>query len=839
MLEHYSTRVLPSGLEFLAELAFDLRWTYNHKADELFKMLDPYLWELTHNPWLILQTVPLDHLKALSAKKEFTNDLETIKKEWKDFDHNKTWFKQNYKNNNLKSVAYFSMEYGIDESLPLYAGGLGILAGDYLKTAEDLGVPIIGIGILFQKGYFRQTFDKSGGQIEVYPYNDPHSLPVVPLRNKAGEWLRISIQLPERTIVLRIWFAKIGNTHLYLLDSNDPVNLPVDRGITGDLYEAGKEIRLIQEMILGIGGFRILNNLNIDFNLCHMNEGHAAFVVLERIYNWMNENNSNDFWQALSVTRAGNIFTTHTPISAGFDTFDPSLIRNYLAHYVTRCNIDLEDFINLGKIDPENSDEPFNMAYFAIRGSNYVNAVSKIHKEVSKKLFSPLFNRWPVDEIPVAHITNAVHTPTWISPESDLFWNKYDNRLLNEKCSSGLCNFIIKISDSEIWEFRMKNRLYMIDEIKKHIERMNVCCNLPDRLKPFLDPNALYIGFARRFAPYKRLNLLLNDKERLRKILKSSNQPVRIFIGGKAHPSDNLGKQLIKEWVEFTYEPDLHDKIFFLYDYDMDVAQHITGGIDLWLNFMKRPLEASGTSGMKILSNGGLNCSVIDGWWGEAYSEDVGWAMGAKSDSIDSIEYYNDDKADANALYELLENSIIPEFYNRDKKGIPIKWVAKIRQSMSRLTPMYSTYRMMQEYIEKAYLPLSDLYKIRCANNGEIAKQINEWKEKLNKNWEGIHICIPNFENNNNKDFFNVKCIVWLGAIEPKDIKVELYAYLANKPLVTEMKAVSPVSGTINGFTYEAAVSKKIPPDDYTIRIIPNHPDVNVPLEFNKILWQK
>ena len=835
MLQHFSTRVLPAGLEFLAELSFDLRWTYNHRADELFKALDPYLWELTHNPYLIIETVSLDHCNNLAKDETFINNLNNIKEEWMKFDSSTTWFAKNYPDTKIKNIAYFSMEFGIDESLPLYAGGLGILAGDYLKTAEDLGVPVIGIGLLYQKGYFHQIVDSSGMQNEVYPYNDPHSLPIAPLRGNSGEWLRIALTLPERTITLRVWFAKIGNTQLFFLDSNDPVNLPIDRGITGDLYESGKEIRLIQEMILGIGGFKLLKILKIDFNLCHMNEGHAAFVVLERIYDWMITNNCGNFYEALASTRAGNIFTTHTPIAAGFDLFDPSLIYHYLSHYITRCNITVENFINLGKKNPgADNNEPFNMAYLAIRGSNFVNAVSKIHQSVSKDLFSDLFDRWPIDEIPVDYITNGIHTPTWISEESNKFWTKYcDGLPEHKKFSTENSKFILKVSDSDIWDFEMKNRLYMINEIQKHMNKMQVCCNLTQK-HSFLDPNALYIGLARRFTEYKRLNLLLNDKNRLRNILTNTNYPVRILIGGKAHPSDAKGKEHIKEWIEFASEPELNDKIFFLLDYDMDIAQKLTGGIDLWLNCMKRPLEASGTSGMKILSNGGLNCSILDGWWGEAYNENVGWAIGGKSETV---QYFNDNKADSEALYGLLENTIIPEFFNRDKNGIPAKWVQKIKQSMATLTPSFSTYRMMKEYIEKAYIPMSENYAKRNENGGKIALEIVEWGNKLNENWKGIHFANPSFEKINT--IYNVKCTIWLGIIEPETVKVQLYTILNGKPLITDMKINKSITGAINGFIYEAQVTAEVPPNDYTIRVIPYHPDAVAPLEFSQILWQK
>ena len=834
MAQNLSSRVLPSDFEFLSELFFDLRWTYNHKADKIFKTLDQYLWDLTHNPYPVIQTVPLDYLNRLKEGREFLSSLNGIKEEWEKLDNSPKWFDKKYPNNKIKNIAYFSMEFGLDESLPLYAGGLGILAGDFLKTAEDMGVPVIGIGLLYQKGYFHQIVDSYGMQNEVYPYNDPHTLPIAPLRDKSGEWIRILVDLPERAVTLRVWYAKIGKTRLFFLDSNVLLNLPIDRGITGDLYEAGREIRLLQEMVLGIGGFKLLKTLNIDFNLCHLNEGHAAFVVLERIYDWMKTNNSVNFYEGLASTRAGNIFTTHTPIAAGFDLFDTSLIRHYLYSYIRRCNINVDDFLRLGRKNPDDASESFNMAYLAIRGCNYVNAVSEIHEKVSKNLFADLFPRWPIDEIPVGHITNGIHTPTWISEISDDFWTKFSKGLPNhEKFSQESSKFILQASDSEIWEFKMKNKLYMIDEIQKHMNKMQVCCNLTKK-RLFLDPNAMYIGIARRFAEYKRLNLLLSDKNRLKSILSNNDYPVIILIGGKAHPNDTNGKECIKEWIEFASNMQVDDNVYFLLDYDMDIAQKLTGGIDVWLNCMRRPLEASGTSGMKIISNGGLNCSILDGWWGEAYNDNVGWKIGEKSETL---QYFNDDGADAESLYGVLERNIIPEFFNRDKNGIPVKWVQKIRQSMADLTPAFSTYRMMKEYLERAYLPMSENYEKRNAKSGRLSKEIVEWENKLNSNWGGIHFATPIFEKTN--DIYNVKCTVWLGAIEPEDVKVQIYRILNGKSFVTDMKISKIIKGAINGFIYESAVPALISERDYVIRIIPNHPDVVASLEFNKILWQK
>ncbi len=835
MLERYRTRDLPQGLEPLSEMALDFRWTWNHRADELWNQLDPVLWRLTRNPWLILQTVSVAHLNALAQNGDFLARVAEMHNLWNQEDHAPNWYNQHFARSALRKVAYFSMEFGLSEALPIYAGGLGILAGDHLKSAEDLGVPVVGVGLLFQKGYFRQVVNAQGEQIESYPYNDPDSLPISPLRGATGQWVRIPIPLPGRTLILRVWQVRLGTTTLYLLDSNDPVNTPIDRGITGELYEGGREMRLVQEIVLGIGGYRVLHALGVDANVLHINEGHPAFAILERAHNWMVREKIPDFHHALHVTRAGNIFTTHTPVPAGFDSFDPALFHQYFAVYQKEWNLTDKELLALGRKNPDDMTEPFNMALLAISGSGFINGVSRIHGEVSRKIFSPQFERWPIDEVPVTHITNGIHTLSWDSLLSDVFWtDKVPKRRMHRDGSSEPVREVLETSDEALWDLRMKNRIVMLEGVQRHLLRQKSVRGEGTPL-PFLDPNALYIGLARRFTSYKRPNLLLFDHERLLSILSHADRPVRIFVAGKAHPQDTEGKNFIQEWVHFASDPRSHGTVFFLSDYDMNVARTLVGGIDLWVNCPRRPWEASGTSGMKVLVNGGLNCSVRDGWWEEGYRPQVGWAIG------DGVPFENStrDRLDAEDLYRILEQEVIPDFYKRDDRGIPGRWISRVRESMATLTPVFSTDRMVREYLERAYLPAAELFEARQANGGALARSIDSWKEHLDRNWEGIRFGAETVLEG--PEGIRIECPVWLGEIAPEEVRVEVFAapLEGEAPFRKVMDLVKNLAGARNGFIFGVTVPGKRPAGHYTLRVVPFHEMVKVPLEYGRILWQR
>lgn len=823
------------GVGSLAELALNMRWSWNHAADELWQQLDPALWELTHNPWIVLQTVSADRLEQQLANPAFSkkiNDLLQLKEQ---LAAEPGWFQHTHPRAPLTCVAYFSMEYMLSEALPIYVGGLGNVAGDQLKSASDLNVPVVAIGLLYGQGYFRQEIDKDGSQLALFPHNDPGQLPISPLRLPNGEWLRIKIALPGYPIWLRTWQVQVGKLKLYLLDSNDAANLPVYRGITNEIYGGGPETRIKQEILLGIGGWKLLQAMGIKPEVCHMNEGHAAFLILERASDFMKETGTS-FEEALAVTRAGNHFTTHTSVAAGFDHFDPALMEQYFGAYAKdELKISFDDLMALGRKDRNNSSETFNMAYLAVHGSGSVNGVSSLHGTVSRHLFQPLFERWPTPDIPIGSVTNGVHMPSWDSEFADKIWTDAcgKDRWKGELKTSQ--HQINKVEDEKLWEMRNLSRSSFIDYIRKRFEMQVSVSGKPgmvDIAKNIFDPNVLTLGFARRFVPYKRPTLLLHDEERFIKILTNKERPVQLVIAGKAPPYDESGKALIREWVLFIRRNDLYKHVVFLSDYDMLLTENMVQGVDVWLNTPRRPWEACGTSGMKVLVNGGINLSELDGWWAEAYAPEVGWAIG------DMKEHGEDpgwDAEEASALYTILEQQVVPDFYTRNENRIPEKWIEKMRQSMAILTPQFSANRTVREYTEKYYLPAAENYLKRAAGKGALGKKIINDQYELRNNWNGIKIGEIKTEILNDGYSFAVNVI--MNSIDPNKILVQLYAdgKENNQAELMTMNAASSKNG--NEF-YKASVITTRPAGDYTIRIIPNYENISVPLENNLILWQ-
>ena len=608
----------PDGYNSLVELALDLRWSWNHGTDVIWKKLDPVLWDLTRNPWAILQTVSPEKLQFFLSNPAFRQQVDDLVDEKKRSTESSAWFQKMHPQSPLTSVAYFSMEFMLSEALPIYSGGLGNVAGDQLKTASDLGVPVIGVGLLFQQGYFRQMIDPNGSQQALYPYNDPGQLPITPLRRPNGEWLRLEIALPGYSLWLRAWQVQVGRVRLYLLDSNDAVNFPIHRGITSELYGGNSELRLKQEMILGIGGWRLLEALGFQPQVCHLNEGHAAFAVLERARSFM-QHSRQPFDVALAVTRVGNLFTTHTAVEAGFDRFSPGLMEHYLGSYAQeKLGVSFHDLMSLGRQNPNDDAEPFNMAYLALRGSGAVNGVSRLHGQVSRHLFAPLFPRWPEDEVPVGFVTNGVHMPTWDSVAADDLWTSACGKDRWQGTTATLEQDVRTIPDEPLWKLRLINRESLIDYIRTHLPRQlsasGALLGAVESAMHLFDPNVLTLGFARRFATYKRPNLLLHDRERLLRLLTNPERPVQLIVAGKAHPADQPGQALIREWNQFIQRPEVRPHVIFLSDYDMLLAQRLVQGVDVWINTPQRPWEASGTSGMKVLVNGGINLSELDGW---------------------------------------------------------------------------------------------------------------------------------------------------------------------------------------------------------------------------------
>ncbi len=829
-----------AGFDSLAELALDMRWSWNHAVDEVWRELDPALWDLAHNPWGVLQTVSRDRMERVLANPGFRKKIDDLVQARRQATEAPAWFQQTYSQSPLTCVAYFSMEFMLSEALPIYSGGLGNVAGDQLKASSDLGVPVVGVGLLYQQGYFRQVIDKDGAQQALFPYNDPGQLPITPLRKPNGEWMRLEIVLPGYSVWFRAWQVEVGRVKLYLLDSNDAANLPVHRGITSELYGGGQDLRLKQELLLGIGGWRLLSALGIQPEVCHLNEGHAAFAVLERAHSFMHET-GQPFEVALAVTRAGNLFTTHTAVAAGFDRFAPALIEQYLGDYAEKkLGITRRDLLALGRRNPNDSSESFNMAYLAIRGSGAVNGVSRLHGKVSRHMFEPLFPRRPQEEIPVGHVTNGVHMPSWDSAAADDLWTEAcgKDRWLGTK--ETLEEDIRRVSDAKLWQLRTAATKSLIEYARERLSHQLAASGASpqavDGATHLFDPNVLTLGFARRFATYKRPNLLLHDPERLLRLLTDPQRPVQLIMAGKAHPADQAGQALIREWMQFIWRPEARPHVIFLSDYDMLLTEHLVQGVDVWINTPRRPWEACGTSGMKVLVNGGINLSELDGWWPEAYTPEVGWALGDGREHDDDPDW---DAAEAETLYDRLEREVIPEFYTRDEKGIPTAWVARMRESMARLTPRFSADRAVREYTEQHYLPAAVAYRERGAERGAVGKQIVIWQQALEQRWATLRFGEMKIRTDGTQHVFEVQ--VYFNGLDPNTVRVELYADGVNggEPLRQEMKRGRQPAGPTGGYVYRATVSAARAATDHTARVIPHHEGVAVPLEAAQILWQR
>lgn len=831
----YFQRALPPALSDLTDLAIDLRWTTSILTRGLWKRLDPETWERTENPFLILTNVSQERLEAAAQDPDFLAQLQWCREKREEYFQRRGWFAENLPNCPLQSIAYFSMEFGLSESLPIYSGGLGMLAGDHLKSASDLGVPLVGVGLLYQQGYFRQVLAADGSQLEAFPYNDPSSLPIEPLCTKDGKWLRIPLPLPGRVLLSRVWQARIGRVRLYLLDSNDPMNHPWDRGITANLYAAGREARLLQEMLLGLGGWRLLETLGLEPQVCHLNEGHAAFAVLARAMGVANRHGISlpaAFW----TCRAGNVFTTHTPVAAAFDEFDPGLIAKYAQPFLDEVRWPLEYLMALGRKNPDDRRDPFNMAFLAMRGCGSINGVSQLHGEVSRKLFSVLFPRWPCDEIPIGSVTNGVHIPTWNSPASRELWIGHDVSSWLDDLTAASSNFPQRIRLDELWRYRTTARQALIEFVRRRVssqfENRGESLETIQQARHTLDVNTLTIGFARRFTEYKRPNLLLHDPQRLIRILTNPQRPVQLIVAGKAHPNDPHGKSMVRAFAQFSALPELSGKIVFLEDYDMAVASHMVNGIDVWVNTPRRPAEACGTSGMKCLFNGGLHLSTLDGWWDEAYEPRVGWSVGDRRDHSPA-----EDILDATALYETLENQVVPEFYSRDSDGLPRNWLNRMLASMTTLTTKFSSHRMVQDYVRRAYLPATEAYLARLADSAASSRSLLAWHTRLDDFFPDIRFGETSVHLTNGQFRFEVQA--YLGDLQTDDVAVQIYAEKRqNRPgRIATMNRLGEIVGSVNGWRYEASLPADRPVEHFVPRIVPHHPQARIPLEDQHILW--
>jgi starch phosphorylase len=831
----------PQGLacmDELIELALDLRWSWDHSADEIWRPLSPELWDRTRNPWVILQTISPGKLKDLAADDKFNTRVITSAEKMRASRNAAGWFQETQAQAPLSAVAYFSMEFMLGEALPIYSGGLGNVAGDQLKSASDLGVPVFGVGLLYQEGYFRQAIAADGSQLALYPVNDPGQLPIRPLRDASGEWVRLEMRMPAYKVWVRAWEAQVGRVKLYLLDLNDPENPPIVRGITNELYGDGVEVRIAQEIVLGIGGWRLLRTLGLNPEVCHLNEGHAAFAILERAADFM-KSTGQPFEVALQVTRAGNLFTTHTPVEAGFDRFPPNLVWQYLGNYAqNHLGLSFRDLMAFGRRNPDDDQEPFNMAYLALRGSGAVNGVSRLHGKVSRRIFQPLFPRWPQDEVPISHVTNGIHVPTWDSQASDELWTRQCDfeRWCGETEPEE--EAIKKVPDQDLWAMRQASRHALVEFARQRYARQLAESGASQeeiaQANQILDPEALTLGFARRFATYKRPTLLLHDPERLIRLLTDPHRPVQILIAGKAHPADKPGQDMIRQWVTFTRRPEVRGRVIFLSDYDMLLTEQLVYGVDVWINTPRRPWEACGTSGMKVLVNGGLNLSELDGWWAEAFLPQVGWALG------DGHEHGDDpgwDAAEANSLYSILENDVIPTFYDRKADGLPDRWLVKVRQSMSTLTAQFSSNRAVRQYTTEFYLPAAEAYEARRAEQSALGISMVKQQQALEKQWPSLSMGDFQVETHEGQHHFRVE--VNLGEVDSGAVVVELYAEGSDRlPFRQPMVQGDKLPDRQGGHFYTAKVSASRPAGDFTPRLIPKVEGVAVPLEMSLILWQ-
>jgi glycogen phosphorylase len=838
---------LPPQLDCLKELAFNLRWSWDHETIHLFQRLDHDLWESTgHNPVLMLGTISQARLDEAAKDEGFLAHLDRICQRHYEYLKNQgTWYKKQQRQGQKDVIAYFSAEFGITECMPIYSGGLGILAGDHIKAASELGLPLVGVGIAYQQGYFRQYLNAEGWQQERYPINDFYNMPIKLVRNADGSPLIVTVDLPGRPVNIQVWKAQVGRVELYLMDTNIPQRRKEDEDITDALYHGDPDTRIRQEIVLGIGGMRVLKALGISPTVCHMNEGHSAFLSLERTRQLM-EDRKMSFWHAKEACAAGCIFTTHTAVPAGLDKFSPELIEKYFGEYYRSLGINRDEFLALGRANPSDQYEPFSMAHLAIRLSSQTNAVSELHGVVSQKLFQSVWRGLPWPEVPISFVTNGIHTRSWISDEmADIFERYLGARWYDETTDTQMWKRIDEVPDEELWRIRTRRRERLVNFCRKRVRaQMDARGALASELKEaseILNPNALTIGFARRVATYKRATLFLKDIKRLASILNNKERPVQIIIAGKAHPEDTPAKGLIREIIQMTRDEDLKGKVVFLEDYDMNVGRWLVSGVDVWLNTPRRNLEACGTSGMKVVFNGGLNCSILDGWWDEAYTPRAGWAIGRGEEYADN-EYQ--DEVESNALYDLLEKEIVPKFYERDRDGIPRGWIDRMKTSMADLCPEFNVNRMVREYAERTYFPGTGRFTKFLDKDAARAKALSDWKKKLEHEWRNVRIervetQIPETVRVN--DDVSIKAWVHLGGLSPDDVAVQIYhgqidAY--NNIVhgdVTPMTVAEPIDGR---HVFEGHMKySRSGRHGFTVRVLPKREDLSTPYDLGLIEW--
>ncbi len=841
---------LPKNLEKLREVAYNLHWTWHSDSRELFRRLDRELWDETnHNPVMILGNVSQERLEEVSHDDGFIAHLHRVYNKLHEYLNEKTWYQKNYNFTSSFNVIYFSAEFGLTESLQTYSGGLGVLAGDHLKAASDLGVPLVGMGLLYKEGYFQQYLNSDGWQLERYEINDFDNLPMELVRNDKNDPLTLSVSFADREVFFQVWKIRIGRNPLYLLDTNVMMNPEEDRIITRTLYGGNVETRIEQEIILGIGGIRTLHALGIRPMVCHMNEGHSAFLSLERI-RYLIQNDGLSYTEAKEIGYSSNIFTTHTPVPAGIDVFANELVEKYLGNYYrNELKISDKEFYSLGTIYRDKESSVFNMAHLAMNTAGYINGVSKLHGKVSKKMWVSGFREVPFNEIPIGSITNGVHIRSHISKEMEELLVQYiGEKWLENPASASLWERIDKIPDEELWRTHERRRERLVAfarrRLIKQVKSRGGSQTEVTTASEILDPTALTIGFARRFATYKRATLLFRNLERLNQILSNRNLPVQFIIAGKAHPKDEEGKKLIQDICEISKDEAFRRKIVFIENYDINVAHYLVEGCDIWLNTPRRPLEASGTSGMKVIANGGLNFSVLDGWWDEGFDPEVGWKIGNGEEYTDP-DYQ--DELESRQLYNTLETQIIPLFYSRGEDGLPREWIQKVKNSMKKLGPYFNTHRMVQEYFENYYKAAVEKRRIFSEKKWNNAKELAAWKENMHKNWSSIRLV--GLENpDNSKSIFvgedlAISAELSLGELTPQDVEVQAYYgpvdHQDNPEFNETIVLKSESRKTKDGYyKYTGSITtRRSGQQGFTIRVLPKHPLLINPFEMGLVYW--
>lgn len=855
---------LPDVLKDLEIIARNMFWSWNMEFVQLFKRIDGNLWTACgHNPIKLLGAVSQDCLDALAEDRGFLSDLQRAVVMLHTYLDRPTWFQKVSSKSTQSVIAYFSAEFGIHESLPIYAGGLGILAGDHLKSASDLGIPLVGVGLLYQKGYFRQYLNIDGWQQEVYVENDFYNMPVELIRREDGQPVTISVEFPGRAVHAQIWSVSVGRVKLYLLDTNIPANSPQDRMITASLYGGDREMRIRQEIILGIGGLRALAAMDITPTVCHMNEGHAAFMALERIRQLRTRTNMT-FDEAMEATKSGNVFTIHTPVKAGLDEFPTELMNKYFETYFPTLGINKNRFLALGRISTADSNESFKMPVLALRLSNCRNGVSKLHGQVSRRMWSNLWPDVPVNEVPLISITNGAHIKSWLSDDVSSLYERYlGPNWADEITDKAVWENITQIPDGEFWQAHQRCKATLIafarNRLKAQMQRRGTYHAELNWAEEVLDPDALTIGFARRFASYKRGNLLLKDPSRLVRLLTDPNKPVQIVFAGKAHPKDTEGKEIIRRIIHFANQYDVRRRIVFLEDYDINLARVLVRGVDVWLNNPRRPMEASGTSGMKAAINGALNMSTLDGWWCEAYKPTVGWAIGA-GENYDDPAYQ--DMVESQAIYNMLENEVVPLFYTRSSDNLPRAWIHRVKNSISWIMPRFNTNRMVSEYTRKFYNPAAAKWQHFNADNMSRAKNFAAWKSNMKMAWpqlaiKDVHVHIKNGDAKEQLDpkqsqlkvgsQLSVTAMVELGKLHPQDVSVEVYhgpvdawGNIRDGSTVTmEYKQPSDQTAQDGEHLFTGLMPCRASGRQaLAVRILPKHTDLVNPNELGLILWE-